>query len=271
MLELAPDQPPPPPRPAATVLLLRERPEGGLEVCVMQRSPDSAFMGGAIVFPGGRIDPADAPTRYAGHLVLPTEGEWLDDDGLTARIAACREAVEEVGLVPLVGDADPQSLRADLHAGLVASGAKLDLAALVPLSRWVTPEAEKRRYDARFFVARAPTGQTPRSDEHEAVQVLFATPASLLAQGDEGRIALFPPTHRTLEWLSRFATVDAALVAARTPPMLEPICPRFALDGGVPTLALPGDPLHELRTPRIVGRSRYVLRDARWVAEDAPA
>lgn len=269
MLELTPDRPPSAPRPAATVLLLRDG-DGGVEVCVMQRSPNSAFMGGAIVFPGGRIEATDAPDRFAGHLVLPTEGPWLDDDGLAARIAACREAVEEVSLVPIVGAGDPAVLRKDLHAGLAATGARLDLAALVPLSRWVTPEAEPRRYDARFFVARAPSGQTPRSDDHEAVRVLFAAPAALLADGEAGRISLFPPTHRTLELLARAATVDEVLEAARLAPALEPICPRFVLDGGVPTLALPGDPLHEISTPRIAGRSRYVLRDTRWVAEDAP-
>lgn len=237
----------------------------------MQRSPNSAFMGGAIVFPGGRLEEGDSPARFAGHFVAPREGQWLDDEGLAARIAACRESVEEVSLVPLVGAAEPANLRTALLDGLVSSGAKLDLAALVPLSRWVTPEAEKRRYDARFFVARAPAHQTPKSDDHEAVRVLFATPAGLLAQALEGAISLFPPTHRTLEILARSATVDAALDAARSAPSIEPICPRFVLDGGVPTLALPGDPLHEVRERRIAGGSRYVLRDARWVSENAPA
>ncbi len=236
----------------------------------MQRSPNSAFMGGAIVFPGGRIEPTDAPARFAGHFRPPHEGQWLDDEGLAARIGACRESVEEVGLVPLVGAAEPASLRANLLEGLIASGALLDLAALVPLSRWVTPEAEKRRYDARFFVARAPLDQSPQGDDHEAVRVLFATPKGLLAQALEGAISLFPPTHRTLELLSTHATVDAVLEAARGAPPIEPICPRFALDRGVPTLALPGDPLHEVRERRIAGASRYVLRDARWVAENAP-
>lgn len=237
----------------------------------MQRSLESTFMGGAIVFPGGRVEATDAAAHFAGHVVLPTEGPWCDEEGLAARIAACREAVEEVALVPIVGDGDPAHLRADLRAGLAASGAKLDLAALVPLSRWVTPEAEKRRYDARFFVARAPAGQTPRSDDHEAVRVFFAAPTELLADAAAGRIALFPPTHRTLELLARAANVEDALATARAAPALEAICPRFVLDDGVPTLALPGDPLHEIATPRIAGRSRYVLRDTRWVAEDAPA
>ena len=50
------------PRPAATVILLRG---GGdaLEVLLVQRNPESRFMGGAWVFPGGAVDRTRARAR----------------------------------------------------------------------------------------------------------------------------------------------------------------------------------------------------------------
>lgn len=247
----------------------------------MQRSLESSFLGGAVVFPGGRVEPSD---REPIPVSAPDGegGTWWDDDGRAARVAACREALEEVGLAPVAATrgsatANEETLAAlrrasgagaaEFRAPLERLGLGLDLAALVPLSRWVTPEAEARRFDARFFVARAPAGQEPRSDDREAIRVFWATPSALLAAFTRGEIALFPPTHRTLELLVGRRNVDDAIAWA-TDANLAPICPRFALVDGVPILALPGDPLHEVREKRIAGGSRYVLRDTLWVSED---
>jgi 8-oxo-dGTP pyrophosphatase MutT (NUDIX family) len=67
------------PRPAATVILLRGGGER-LEVLLVQRNPESRFMGGAWVFPGGAVDRDDG------------EGE------AAARAAAIRECEEEAGI-----------------------------------------------------------------------------------------------------------------------------------------------------------------------------
>ena len=296
-LDFDPDRPPPPARPAATLILLRDRRDPlrdplrdderddkrDLEVAVMQRSLQSKFMGGAVVFPGGRVEPHDARgewpaalTTHAGESSEP----WWDDEGFAARVAACREALEEVAMVPLTGGAITsealEGLRRAIAEGVApfrealrAEGRALDLDALVPFSRWVTPEAEQRRFDARFFVARAPEGQEGAIDRREAIRTFFATPRALLDDYERGAIALFPPTHRTLVRLSTVRSVDDALSLARRA-SLDVICPRFALDDGVPTLALPGDRLHAIAEPRIEGASRYVLRGDRWVEEDAP-
>jgi 8-oxo-dGTP pyrophosphatase MutT (NUDIX family) len=48
-----------PPRPAATVVLLRDADEG-LEVLMIRRHAQSDVLGGAYVFPGGKLDPADS-------------------------------------------------------------------------------------------------------------------------------------------------------------------------------------------------------------------
>lgn len=69
------------PRPAATILLLRDRQEGGpLEVLMLKRSAESHFMPSVWVFPGGSLDAED--------------GEGLD--GL--RTCAIRELEEEAGI-----------------------------------------------------------------------------------------------------------------------------------------------------------------------------
>ena len=71
------------PRPAATVILLRGAGEQ-LEVLLVRRNPESRFMGGAWVFPGGAVD----------------RNEGTGDAGL--RAAAVRELAEEAGIA--VGD-----------------------------------------------------------------------------------------------------------------------------------------------------------------------
>ena len=249
----------------------------------MQRSLQSSFLGGAVVFPGGRVEPQDARALWPASLHTSSaeaDGVWWDEDGFAARVAGCREALEEVGLLPLAGapvsSDDLRALRAaasvgapELRASLDRLGRALDLAALVPLARWVTPEAEQRRFDARFFLARAPAGQEPTVDRHEAIRAHWATPRQLLDDEAAGTIALFPPTHRTLEGLLAAPSVDAAIEQARRAD-LAPICPRFVLADGVPTLALPGDPLHAVRERRVAGPTRYVLRGERWVSEAPP-
>jgi 8-oxo-dGTP pyrophosphatase MutT (NUDIX family) len=270
MLEFVPNRAPVPPRPAATVILLRDA-GGTLEVCVMQRSNESSFMGGAVVFPGGRVEPEDA--SWAGHVV-PATGRWSDEEGTAARVAACREALEEVGIVLAAGDAPSHAVVSSLRACTTADalkramaehGLRFDLSALHPLSRWVTPEAEKRRFDARFFLARAPHGQEGSIDAKEATRVFWASPRALLTSFEEGSIALFPPTHRTLEGLTEMKSVEEAFAAAARG-TLAVVCPRFVVEAGNPVLALPGDPLHEIRDCLISGPSRYVLRDAKWVS-----
>lgn len=274
MLNFDPNRAPVVPRPAATILLLRDPSAGSeIEVCVMQRSKQSSFMGGAVVFPGGRIEAADAAPEWR-EVTDGGDGPWWDDEGRAARVAACREALEEVGLAPIAGatrdDLDRLRTSKTLPADLRKLDRRLDLNALTPFARWVTPEAESRRFDARFFLARAPEGLDPVSDDHEAVRVLYATPTSLLEQFERDEIALFPPTHRSLELLRGLPSVLSAVESARQM-SLEVICPRFLVEDGRPILALPGDPHHAIPEVRIPGGSRYVLDGTRWASRDARA
>src|SRR6185369_5811191 len=81
------------PRPAATVLLLRDTPQG-LEVLMTRRSPSASFAPGAYVFPGGGIDESDAQAHDAAAR-RPTQPDLL----LTQAIAAIRESFEELGVL----------------------------------------------------------------------------------------------------------------------------------------------------------------------------
>ena len=93
------------PRPAATVVLLRPGP-AGLEVLLTQRPTTMAFAGGAHVFPGGRVDPADAdPALLARSVLSATDaaaalgGDLAPAAALAAHVAALRESFEEAGVL----------------------------------------------------------------------------------------------------------------------------------------------------------------------------
>ena len=69
------------PREAASVILLRAG-GGPLEVLLARRNPASRFMGGAWVFPGGAIEPADGSLRAtAVREVAEETGIELPDPG----------------------------------------------------------------------------------------------------------------------------------------------------------------------------------------------
>lgn len=290
MLDLKLDRAASPPKDAATIVLVRDA-RGGVEVFCVERSKQSRFLGGAIVFPGGKLDPTDAADEWSSLATAarkPREGTipfTTDDRHLRAlAVAASRETLEEAAMLHVRGGAvtqeelfllrtrlssDPAALRSFLREREL----KLDLEALHPLARWITPEAEARRYDARFFVAVAPSGQTGAHDDRETMASFWATPGEVLRRWERGEVQVAPPTHCTLAQLASCPTTEAVLALAAAS-CLDPICPRLVpqSDGATQTLALtlPGDPEHEVKERRVGGPSRYVLRGDRWQAEDAP-
>ncbi|MEO7112879.1 MAG: hypothetical protein ABI183_20720 [Polyangiaceae bacterium] len=295
MLDLKADRETTAPKDAATLVAVRDatgtsggESESGIEIFCVERSKASRFLGGAIVFPGGKVDAADLDARWMTSVshISPRTALFAPDPD-TARalaIAASREALEEAALLPVSGgkishhdllalrkraETEPSAILEELERrGLV-----LDLAALEPLSRWLTPVAEARRYDTRFFIVRAPEGQPGAHDDHETMSSFWASPKKLLARFDAGEVQLAPPTHRTLEILARAATVDEAFAIARNA-SLETICPELVKQtvAGSETMALvlPGDPEHSVQDSRIAGKTRFVLRDGRFVPDDAP-
>lgn len=267
-----------PTKDASTVLLLREV-GGAVEVFCVQRSLRSGFMGGAVVFPGGKVDVADGeePVRQRSRGELhPRLLEMANDadHAFALAIAAARETLEEAGV--LVGDASASTVlrmrqlvndeKKGFAEALQSVGAEVDIGRLVPFARWVTPEAEPRRFDARFFVIELPHGQEASCCQTETIQEFWARPTDILARFMRGEIQLAPPTTRCLELLAAATSVQAAIDLAASQ-SLRPVCPRF-VPGDPPALALPGDPGHEVKERRVEGPTRFVLRDGRFVSSD---
>jgi 8-oxo-dGTP pyrophosphatase MutT (NUDIX family) len=275
----------PTPRDSATLVVVRDAPGRRLEVFCVERQK-IGFLGGAVVFPGGKLDAGDLDPAWE-ELVTPPQPTCapLAADATAIRglaIAACREALEEAAILPVAGEtpshADLIDWRTKLAGGtsalreiLAARRLKLDLGSLHPLARWITPAAEPRRFDTRFFLFVAESTLRGAHDDHETTASFWATPSEVLGRHASGDLVLAPPTHRTLEVLSAAVdTADAVSIASRA--CLEPICPRLVSqrDAGGDTIAivLPGDPEHDVRVARVAGKSRFVLRGVRFFPED---
>jgi 8-oxo-dGTP pyrophosphatase MutT (NUDIX family) len=288
MLDFDPNREPTVPRAAATVVVLRPSARG-VELFSVKRHARSGFLGGAIVFPGGKLDPSDAADRWQARATALGDRarSFTTDptDALGFAIAGLRELLEEAAILPVADriiDADTAiALRNELaeltRAGksggdaffelLVRHGLDADVARLEAFSRWITPAAETRRYDTRFYLLPLPEQQLGCHDDHETTSGAWRTPAELLELWAAGEIFLAPPTTRTLELLSPAASVDQALEIARTQ-SLAPICPVFCRIGEQVLLALPGDPLYPERLPPPADPSaptRFVLDQGRFV------
>ncbi|HNS86405.1 MAG TPA: NUDIX hydrolase [Parvularculaceae bacterium] len=213
------------PAPAATVLLLRDKP--AFEVLMIARHENSAFAGGALVFPGGRVDPGD---RLAG---------WRDlADGLAdhpviaaAQAAAVREAFEEAGvLLAREADGGPVSnervrslnewrQRIEKDDGLFLQlirdqNLRLACDALCLFAHWIAPPGLHRRFDTLFFAARFPAGQDVREDGNEATEAVWIEPAKALAARQTGERKIIFPTACNLALLGRSKSVDEAVAWA---------------------------------------------------------
>ena len=247
-------------RKAASVIVLRDVAGGGFEVLMMRRPErDQDFRSGAAVFPGGALDAQDA--RAHRHVLgwdaaRANARMRLDDGALDYLVAAVRECFEEVGLLfadPLDDrrlQAAAQGWREHLHEGrhaladlCEALDVRLDLSDWHYWSHWLTPPGHPKRFDTRFFVARAPEGQTAQADLGEAVELLWLTPAQALDRATG--LKLLPVTRSTLQDLAAFADVRSVLDHAAGLGDIPMTMPRRALDAaGQLRIVLPGEPSH---------------------------
>lgn len=222
-------KPPVTPRPAATVLLMRDTPQGP-QVLMTRRSATASFAPNAYVFPGGAIDPADAQAHP-----LSTRRPGQSDDALTQALAALRESFEELGVL-LARDAQgqwvpPATVQAlDRHGNwltqLQAHGLTLSGAEVFPLAHWITDRDLPKRFDVPFLVARMPPGQEPVPDNREQFEPVWLHPATALAEHEAGRFFMIFPTVRTLQRLVAFPDVQAVLDACASERPLFTSCPR---------------------------------------------
>jgi 8-oxo-dGTP pyrophosphatase MutT (NUDIX family) len=232
-------------RPASTVILMREG-EAGFEVLLLRRHDNVAFMAGAFVFPGGRVDDADrADARDRPREVSAGFRDLSADEELTYRLAAVRELKEEADV-------------------------RVDPVELVAFAHWVTPRIEIRRYDTRFFLARMPEGERAQHDDHETTASRWVTPTEAIDDCLAGRILLPPPTWTTFRQLQPFSAIADVFewAAARSIVRVEP---GFVKNDEITMLTLPGDPLF----PTVPGwevprETRFVLTEGnRWQPQSA--
>lgn len=232
----------PPAIPAATLVVFRDAGDGPPELLFVERAKAMAFAGGALVFPGGRVDPGD----HALAAVLGT-----GDAESAARIAAVRETIEEaglpIGLSPMPSPTAFARMRAALHAGtafgkaLTDAAVGLDLDALEYFARWRPAHAHARIFDTRFYLARLPAGAPEAQvDATENVRLFWATAADVLAEADAGRATIIFPTRRNLERLTQFADFAAAVKHARAHPV-RTVTPWTETRDGIEHLCIPHD------------------------------
>ena len=256
------------PRDAATVMLLRPAAAAagtGVEVLMLRRVAAMKFAPGAYVFPGGSVDPADYGAEVGWHGPDPAEfGARLGATAEMARALVCaavRETFEEAGVLlasapgggPLADPAGPSwaADRAALTAGdvtlaelLSRRGLVLRADLLVPWARWITPEGEPRRFDARFFAAAVPAGQLATGHAAESDHIAWLRPADAIEAARAGQISMLPPTATMLHDVDQAGAaavgdvVDAILAR---PPVIEPVLPRLALEDGVAWLHIPDE------------------------------
>lgn len=278
------------PRDASTVILLRDRPAGDLEVFLLRRHGASTFMGGAYVFPGGKVDATDG-VLLGDDVVLPPlsvrPGRTLTRAAAAASwVAAIREVHEEAGVLlarRLDGAPLDEAQRERLTTARAAEQPLAPLLAaealvlapelLLPWAHWITPSREPRRFDTQFFVARTPPDQVAEADARETTDGVWLTPAEAIARHEAGALFLPPPTLVNLDELARLPTVEAVFAEARAR-TVAPILPKLGVIGESMAILLPWDPLFastegealELPGPHpMQGRvSRVFLDGERW-------
>jgi 8-oxo-dGTP pyrophosphatase MutT (NUDIX family) len=186
------------------------------ELLLMHRPREADFAAGAYVFPGGVAHAEDS--------------QWGDE----IAAAAVRELFEEIGILlardgrRFARDRDSDRIRALLAGGisfaeaLRSIGLQPALDRLVLLTRWVTPALLSRRYDARFYLARLPAGQTVQAEPAEVTDWLWVTPERAL--GDPA-ITLVYATQKVLESVTADGDVTSLIARARrlrNVPIVEP-------------------------------------------------
>lgn len=218
---------------AATVMILDDRGEDDdLHVLMVHRTAKVVFAPDMWVFPGGRVDPDDHLDDFETICRGLTDGQAsgildVERGGLAWWVAAARETLEEAGI--LLTTLDP-STRDDLVAEirhlvlqdenlfadlLLERGITLDVTPIEEVARFITPMGPPRRFDARFFVARAPEDQDASHDAGEIVNHSWIRPEDALSKWRADEMIMMSPTVRMVACLARYRSADEVLAVAR--------------------------------------------------------
>lgn len=235
-------------------MLLRDG-DSGVEVFMLQRTMSASFARGTYVFPGGRVDDADHGEAFEPFCDDVDDASvstriGVERGGLAWMVAAIRECFEEAGVLlarpvdrtDVVRFDTPDVIdrfnaaRHAVHAGELSlsdlcRSERLQLLTdrLHFVDHWVTPVGERRRFDTRFFMAKAPEAQEPLHDDIETIASLWIRPADALDLWKAMELMMMPPTVVSLERLTQFDTADAALSDAASQAIPAQRLPRLVL------------------------------------------
>jgi 8-oxo-dGTP pyrophosphatase MutT (NUDIX family) len=272
-MELSSEIPTAPPRDAATVVILRDGAQG-LEVFLVKRHGLSDVLGGAYVFPGGKLDAADcAPDTHRHldqdraqlHAALGEPGTAPElASGLF--VAALRETYEEAGVLFAHGADAHTGAAADFHARVLSGSMRLQTQAVHPWSRWITPRmpsVTNKRFDTRFFIAVLSPGQHAAHDNVVATERAWLRPRAALEQYWAREIELAPPQIMSLAHLSRYASATEAMAQARRqlPPL---IMPEAFQENDERVICYPGHPRHPVPARALPGPLQLFWRNKRF-------
>jgi 8-oxo-dGTP pyrophosphatase MutT (NUDIX family) len=221
--------------PAATLVVVRESGASAPDLLMVERAQGMAFAGGALVFPGGRIDDED---RMPGSSDLDS-----------AKVAAIRETLEEtaipVGISPLPDQHLAIEMQRELLDGapfpklMERHSLSLDAGALTLFARWVPKFHATRRFDTYFFLARSPGPDwEPRVVEGECSSASWVNAAEALKRDLEGEARLIFPTRRNLERLALHSSFEAMKADAEAHD-IEPISPWVEESDGENFITIP--------------------------------
>lgn len=209
---------------AATILLVRDRPS--FQVLMVTRSEKMAFSAGALVFPGGKVDPHDEDKRWQNHVHGWHE---VSAEQRALRIAAIRETFEETELLVSLRTGGTEcgvetiatgregicAGRLDFLSFVRQSGAVLDLMKPIPFAHWITPEFMPKRFDTHFFIMGFDTEQQVAFDGSEITHAEWIAPREALRLGMSKERILAFPTRLNLQMLAESQSVEEALCRAR--------------------------------------------------------
>jgi 8-oxo-dGTP pyrophosphatase MutT (NUDIX family) len=294
------------PKNAATVILLREQEPDGFDAFLLKRHEKSSFMGGNYVYPGGRVDRNDGSveTRSLSKGMTLEEaikifgGVFSPEESFAHWIAAIRELFEEAGVLlaydhkgDLLQIRNREEREKFLHYRELLQKDEISFSEMAQkenllfaldqlhyYAHWVTPEAQPKRFDTRFFLARCPSGQEASPDQKETTAGIWIAPRKALEENRKGDVILSPPTLKTLEDLSRFKTREDIFHSLKKED-IRPVLPILTRISDTPLIIFPWDPEYEIyqkgEIPSPINHggpsqpgdntTRLLMRDNRWL------
>ncbi len=247
-----------------------------IEVCMLRRNLASEFVAGAYVFPGGSVDPEDHGPEVEALCRGRSDAQasavlGVASGGLAYWVGALRECFEESGVMlarhrsgdsgaggDLLDMSDPAvaarfaALRDavnDGRMGLLDICRREDLVLAVDavhyVSHWITPELAPRRYDTRFFITAAPSGQVASHDDTETIATIWIRPTEALSLESAGEIELLSPTIANLRSIEGFSSTGEVMAWASQVTHVTTILPIVLVEDGHVLILRPGDEGYE--------------------------